>query len=318
MERTAQAIAEANRIDISKIGAITGSSALAALDFSKFSNDIEQIRAIHTSYSGQLASALRDLLNAQEISEETVRPIQALINLKVDSLPQGRISAEGLMTLLLTLISVLIAYGSYGIAIDQSTSSEETAIAQARQSSQITDLLRRLVEDTQRLIPDQDQSTYYVVEREVILRLKPTSKSAPFGSLFPNQKVRGVQRSHKWIYVEYFDEIEGVPRYGWAYKKYFQHISRDNLNNVFSPRQSPDELSESLTIEERLAITDNWEQTNAKRVELIHKQIKNIITAGETRELDHLQRLADQRIRLLAPLPIDPLKTVLDNVTRRN
>src|SRR5258705_13205451 len=56
LERTAQAIAEANRIAISKIGAITGSSAPGALDFSKFSIFFEQIRTIHTSTSGHLVS----------------------------------------------------------------------------------------------------------------------------------------------------------------------------------------------------------------------------------------------------------------------
>jgi len=211
----------------------------------------------------------------------------------------------------------VIAYGNYELAINQSIDSAKTSKAQTKHSTQIADLIRQLVIDTSRLIPDQDQNAYYVVDREAMLRVKPRAKSAPFGSLFPKQKVRIVQRRHKWIYVEYFDEIEGVPKYGWAYKKYFTYVPLSRPNRTFNTHYRY-ELPESLSSEERLAITDNWEETNARRVGLIQKKIKNKITASEERELDYLQHLTDERIRLLAPLPIDRFNTVLDEVTRSN
>ena len=319
VEHAAQAIAEANRVNISQLGAISGSSALAALDFSKFNDDVKYIRALHNSYSGQLAAALRDLLSSPDISDENLRPIQDLVNSKISSLPQGRISAEGLLTLLLTLISVLIAYGSYKVTGSQTLDPERNSEAQTKQSAQITNLIRQLVINTSRLIPDEDQETYYVVEREAVLRLKPRAKSSSFGFLFPNQKVRMVQRQHKWIYVEYFDEIEGLPKYGWAYKKYFRSTPLSNLNRTLSPYlRSSNKWPEPLNSEERLAITDNWEQTNARRVGLIQKKINNNITLSEERELEILQHLADKRIRLLAPLPIDRFKSILNEVTRSN
>jgi hypothetical protein len=319
LERAAQAIAEANRIDISKLGAISGSSALAALDYSMFNDDLKQIQAIHNSYSGQLAAAFRELFNSPEISDDTVKPIQELINAKINSLPTGRISAEGLLTLILTLMSVLIAYGNLDLTVNQSRGSEKTSATQAKQLAQLAGLIRQLVINTSRLLPERDQNTYYVVEREAVLRLKPVVRSAVLGSLFPNQKVRLAERSHKWIYVEYFDEIEGVPRYGWAYKKYFRYVSSPTLSKRFRHDHSwHSKSSELLSSEEHIAITDRWEDTNARRVGLIQKKINGTISNIEEDELEYLQSLADKRIQLFAPLPIDQLKTALNEVTRSN
>jgi hypothetical protein len=317
LEEAAQAIAEANRFDISKLGAISGSSALAALDFSKFDTDLEYIQVINNSYSGQVATALRDLLSSPDISEDTLKPVRDLISSKINSLPQGRISAEGLLTLILTLITALIAYGSYESATNQPLESVKPTEWSTR-SAQIRGLIQQLVTDTSRLIPVEDPNTYCLVERIAELRLKPRAKAFSVGSLFPNQRVRIVERSHKWIHIEYFDEIEGVPRYGWAYKKYFRPIPLSKFNTALKPVHGRKPEPSGLSNEERLAITDNWEETNARRVGLIHKKIKNEITATEERELEHLQHLTDERIRLVAPLPINHFKTVLDEVTRSN
>lgn len=312
LELAAQAIAEANRVNISKLGALSGSSALAALDFSRFNNDLEQIRAINNSYSGKMAAALRELLNSPEISDKTLRPIQDLVDSKIKSLPQDRISAEGLLTLILTLIGVLLTYGGVhqldpSRSLDSRTASPR---AKSTQVTQIAELVQQLVTQTSRLIPDYDQNSYYLVKREAELRLKPRAKSLPFGSLFPNQKVRIIKRHHKWIYAEYFDEIEGAPRYGWAHKKYFKYIH----STVHQVMRQSEELDKAV----RLEITDEWEATNAKRVHLIQKKLKNRISADEKRELEYLQQLADQRIRLVAPLPIEHFNTILDEVTRSN
>lgn len=42
--------------------------------------------------------------------------------------------------------------------------------------------------------------------------------------LYPNQKVRLEKSAHRWIYVEYFDYIEGIPKMGWVNKKYLKML----------------------------------------------------------------------------------------------
>lgn len=51
--------------------------------------------------------------------------------------------------------------------------------------------------------------------------------------------------------------------------------------------------------EKLLAATVEWDQTNKRRVALIHKEIANQLSEAETQELQELQALADFRIRLL-------------------
>ena len=137
-------------------------------------------------------------------------------------------------------------------------------------------------------------------------------------SLLPKQKSRLVQRRHKWIYVEYFDEIEGIPKYGWANKKYLKKIEEGIELKLATPNKPvQNQPPESLTTQERIAITDHWNQTNTRRVDLIHKKLAKIITASEKEELDRLQNLMDKRIRLLAPLPINALTSFLEDIERR-
>lgn len=79
--------------------------------------------------------------------------------------------------------------------------------------------------------PEQTSGlTEYVVVRSVNLRVNAgtDADSHIITTLHPNQKVRLIQRgthpNKKWIYVSYTDHIEGLPRYGWVYKKYLKRI----------------------------------------------------------------------------------------------
>jgi hypothetical protein len=311
----AKAIAEANKVDLTRLGAVGGSSGLAALDFSAFGSDINHLSALRTSFAGRLADILREEIEPTEQSNANLDRIEEIINKQVESLPQSRISAEGLIHLYLTILSVLIALAGLGITFRQFLDSGKISEDQQQLFTRLFDLTHKVVESTERLNPLQDTSIYYVVEREVALRIKPRTKSKITALLFPNQKVRLVQPSHQWIYVEYFDEIEAVPKYGWAYKKYLKRLASDHSRD-WSSRHKPLTigLTESLPTEERVAITSSWDQTNARRVELIHKKVKKSITPDEKRELENLQRLADERIRLIAPLPIKKLESLLENI----
>ena len=76
-------------------------------------------------------------------------------------------------------------------------------------------------------------------------------------------------------------------------------------------------FTEISRLNELLAITADWEQTNTRRFQLIEKKIKRKIRANEKRELDYLQQLTDARIELLAPLPIKQLEDVREELKRR-
>jgi hypothetical protein len=61
---------------------------------------------------------------------------------------------------------------------------------------------------------------------------------------------------------------------------------------------------------------ENWDTINERRCELIVKDVKRTITPEEAEELEGLQRLADERIRRLAPLPLEEMKAYLESIEK--
>lgn len=76
-------------------------------------------------------------------------------------------------------------------------------------------------------------------------------------------------------------------------------------------------FSDELSLQEFLAITADWEDTNERRVSLIHRKVTGDITGDDEKELNYLQGLTDSRIRLLAPSPIHQLEEIRGNLKRR-
>jgi hypothetical protein len=60
---------------------------------------------------------------------------------------------------------------------------------------------------------------------------------------------------------------------------------------------------EKDTVKAVLAVTRNWDATNARRIVLIEAQIKNGLDESKERELAHLQSLADLRIAVFGNFP---------------
>ncbi len=308
LAQTAKAVAQASRINFPILGAMMGSAALAALDFSKFREESSHIATFRTSYSGRLASVLREVLNETDITDQTVKPLEALIHTKIDSLPQNRVSAEGMFTMFMTLLAVVISYETNR---QDFPTGKPLSPGHARQLGYI---VGGVLENTSRLIPQTDVNTYYRVVRHVGVTAKPKPRTNQLGILAPSQTVRLIDRSHKWIEVEYFDQIHGVSRYGWAPKKYFQQLSATAAQPA---RIALPQSIGSLSYQDRKAITDDWEETNKRRIDLIFKKAENKLTTDEKIELDRLQQLTDERIRLAAPLPLSSLESVLKNLERR-
>lgn len=66
-----------------------------------------------------------------------------------------------------------------------------------------------------------------------------------FGRLFPNTKVKLITEKHKWVYIEWTDYLEVVPRYGWVNKKYLKRLKsvssfekKEGLDNFSEQKES--------------------------------------------------------------------------------
>lgn len=72
-------------------------------------------------------------------------------------------------------------------------------------------------------------------------------------------------------------------------------------------RYIPDGARGKLSLLDLIEVSEKWKKNNERRSELIVKRISARATNEEMAELEELQRLADARVRLLAPLPYPAL-----------
>lgn len=188
---------------------------------------------VMNTFTGSTLSQLAELL--EKLDETSVQDFledfEANVDERVDKLSPNTISAEGIIQIVLAILFFL--YSSYSSKlseqaitekiddsqyhIEQQISDSETRIRQ-----QIGDSEQRILKKIETLIPKKDEFVYYVVLRSVKLRVKPTTKSGIISTLYPNQRVSLIKRKSKWIFVSYFNFIEGLPKTGWVYKKYLK------------------------------------------------------------------------------------------------
>jgi hypothetical protein len=220
-----------DRLNLLQLGSIAGSAGLAALSFtnpaleSVFSSD---------SFARLVADSVRSILQTHTFDASAFEGLEELIEEKIAELPGDKVTAQGLYRIIFEIVLVLLAVGAdvggtvYQVHVAKQLANEQNkqqiaieAKEDAR-SAQWREFLKQIAENTAKLVPEKDSGKYYLVEREVVLRVKPQPKTPKIVVLFPNQRVLLVKDNHKWIYIEYFDYLEGVPRYGWAMKKYFR------------------------------------------------------------------------------------------------
>ncbi len=77
----------------------------------------------------------------------------------------------------------------------------------------------RVIETYYNYYTNRDSDSLYIVTREAVLRIKPTTKSPKISVLLPTQKVSVLKSNKRWAYVEYFDQDEKIPKTGWVFKK---------------------------------------------------------------------------------------------------
>jgi len=217
-----KAVANISKIDIPKLGALAGSPIFAALRFTSPGLHTEQIAALASSFSGRLAASLAEALESLANDSHAFEPSEEIFGTKVSSLPPSRISAEGLWQIYIQILALLVGLSQVGLVLHQMKEAGTSSKEGREYFRELIEATQKIAAQTERLIPTDDQNTYYIVERTARLQLRPSTKSLALALLFPNQKVRLVERNHKWIYVEYFDYLEGVPKMGWTFKKYFK------------------------------------------------------------------------------------------------
>ncbi len=184
-------------------------SALAGMRYvTEAINQINTVPNIFKELENSFSIRLFREIKTEDITfEDAVDSVREALAEKAETLSPSLISFEGMLSLLFGFIFFILAMVS-------SNESEERILAKMEQ------LEREVLGQIETWAPLEESSSYYIVKRPVNLRSKPTTKSSVITLLYPNLRVELIQRKGKWIYIRYFDYLEGVPRTGWAYKKY--------------------------------------------------------------------------------------------------
>jgi len=159
----------------------------------------ESLRALISKY----VQIEQEGLNQDEILTSVINKVED----EAKKAPKTLLSLEFFVNLLITILVVIY-------------SQKMSARTEAKLMSELASLRDLLISYTVNAGETGHSDTFYVVERTVITRVKPNAKSAPGKALYPNQKVRLVERKGKWIRVEYYNHLIGVHENGWCLKKY--------------------------------------------------------------------------------------------------
>lgn len=178
-----------------------------------------------------LESIDKSLANLETEDEDPFSPFESIIRPKIESLRKGEIS----YTTLLSFINTFFTIVSIIVTLQSMAASNNSGKQIDQRFQQLERTQARLLGAIETIKPTTDSSRYYIDIRQTTLRVKPKNKSAQIAILYPNQRVRLLKEKGQWIYVEYFDYTEGIPKTGWARKKYMRSVATQETSNLDQP-----------------------------------------------------------------------------------
>ncbi len=184
-------------------------------------NEIEKIR---DTFIGNLTVSMRDAIFDSENEQEALEKIETLVEEKLESLPQDGFTRVELLTIIISILGLLLTFYQSALSTYQFLDSQKSSQEQKASTEKVILLLEKIVDNTNPVEDGKD--IYYIVERNVDVKRQPSYKSLTVDYLPSNAKVRLLQSNHKWIFIEYVDYLEVVPRYGWVSKKYLKRLEK--------------------------------------------------------------------------------------------
>ena len=149
----------------------------------------------------------KDALGIDEIADV----VQDAIQEESEKLPQEKVSAEWLMSFLFTIIL-------FAINLQSSKEAEERII------KAIEKIEEPLIDFIGEHENTDSNETYFFVNSSVNLRALPNTEASIITVLNPNQRVELIKQQDGWLYIRYFDHLDGVPRIGWVYHRYLSLV----------------------------------------------------------------------------------------------
>lgn len=133
-------------------------------------------------------------------------------------------------------------------------------LTEKRVTESINQTRTQILSEVEKLKPTQVNEVYYVVEREAKLKSQPQLNSPTIQILSPNQRLKLVKAKGKWIHVEYFDYVEGIPKSGWVLEKFTKRIDLSEVSRSSTLQgKTSMEVSETALLSEE-ALAEDWDR----------------------------------------------------------
>lgn len=166
------------------------------------------------SFAGQVLEALNGIYESSdaESGERNASIVEGLCEENQKKHSPSLISRQGLIQILIALIICTIQM-------------QEGAKFEERERDLILRVqatIEALEKKKSEAAPLRKLEIYFIVQRRARLLSQPKPKGAVIGRLYPNQMTSLINKKGKWIYVQYFDYIDGVPKNGWVLTKYLR------------------------------------------------------------------------------------------------
>jgi hypothetical protein len=190
------------------------------------------------SYQAQFqASAAGGLLDqfyraetapSQSEAEQLLASALDWVQKQIAALPAGWVSFKGMVWLLFTVILPL-----YMLVDDQLDEHRDNAWKE-RHSAEVRRRFDDIAAQLETLRPPAALRPLYIVTKRVRLRAGPSTDAEIVDVLVPNMLVEEIERRGRWIRIEFFDYIEGVPKSAWAYKRYLVPVFPEYASPSFA------------------------------------------------------------------------------------
>ncbi len=180
----------------------------------------ERFEMFQNTFVGNLAHSFRDAIESSENEKEAMRKVEALVEEKLIESSSSSFTTQNTIAMILTLLGIIATcyFNLHNLSI-----AEKSSETQQLRYKQLLEAIEKIVKNTN---PQNSEiEVYYVIEREFDVRTKPDFKSVKFSRFYRNTKVKLIVEKHKWIYVEWTDYLDAVPRYGWVNKKYLKKLN---------------------------------------------------------------------------------------------
>lgn len=200
--------------------------------------DSQEYRAhFEQSFANDLLARLNDVDTAPSLEEKEQHFLSVLrwLQERIKELPPSRIISYVLLSLLIPMI-LAQALNEYRALPQEQQHREEMLsefdqindqmIARDEQNNERNERLSLEIQalgdqmaQYQATVEALEDRTQYGVVKPVVVRVEASSKSRCLTTLQPGSLIEVIDQEGQWLYVDYFDYIDGDLDRGWVYKR---------------------------------------------------------------------------------------------------